>query len=138
MNGARAERRFQQLVSAAVLGLALFMAHAAIAPWIATLVALQLVAGSLTPSFSLARRLHRYFIAPARHDPVESEDQTSFLRADAVLGTLGFAGAVFVFAGAPPPGWALVGLALALLVLDATLDANPLRLLLRRRHGKLG
>lgn len=138
MSGARAERRFQQLASAALLGLALFMAHAAIAPWIATLGALQLVAGSITPSLSLARGLHRYFIAPARDDPVESEDQTSFLQADAALGTLGFAGAVFVFAGAPPLGWAFVGLALALLVLDATLDANPLRLLLRRRRGKPG
>ena len=86
------------------------MAWIQAAPWLITLIVLVLAAGSITPAWSLTRRFHRYFVAPLYPDG-PTEDPTSFLRADALLSVLAFAGAVFVFAGVAPLGWALVGLA---------------------------
>ena len=127
----RGERRFHQLVIAGGFGLALIIAWAKAAPWLVTLIVLVLVAGSISPGWSLTRRFHRYFIAPlVPNGP--AEDATSFLRADGLLGVIAFAGAVFVIAGVPPLGWALVGLATLNLLMDGLADAAPLRRLLDR------
>ena len=125
----RGERRFHQLVIAGGFGLALVIAWAKAAPWLVTLIALVLVAGSISPGWSLTRRFHRYFIAPlAPAGP--NEHATSFLRADGLLGVIAFAGAVFVIAGVPPLGWALVGLTTLNLLMDGLADAAPFRRLL--------
>ena len=125
----RGERRFHQLVIAGGFGLALIIAWTKAAPWLVTLIVLVLVAGSISPGWSLTRRFHRYFIAPlAPAGP--NEDATSFLRADGLLAVIAFAGAVFVIAGVPPLGWALVGLATLTLLMDGLADAAPLRRLL--------
>ncbi|MDE2903340.1 MAG: DUF4395 family protein [Chloroflexota bacterium] len=127
----RAERRFHQLVIAGALGLALMIAWALAAPWLVTLIVVVLAAGSISPGWSLTRRFHRYFVAPL--DPESpTEDPTSFLRADGLLSVIAFAGAVFVIAGVPPLGWALVGLATLDLLLDGLADAAPIRRLLDR------
>ena len=127
----RGERRFHQLIVAGGFGLALMIAWTKAAPWLVTLVVLVLVAGSISPSWSLTRRFHRYFAAPLAADG-PPEDATSFLRADGLLGVIAFAGAVFVIAGIPPLGWALVGLATLNLLMDGLADAAPLRRLLDR------
>ena len=125
----RGERRFHQLVIAGGFGLALIIAWTKAAPWLVTLIVLVLVAGSISPGWSLTRRFHRYFIAPlAPNGP--NEDATSFLRADGLLAVIAFAGAVFVIAGVPPLGWALVGLTTLNLLMDGLADAAPLRRLL--------
>ena len=127
----RGERRFHQLVIAGGFGLALIIAWTKAAPWLVTLIVLVLVAGSISPGWSLTRWFHRYFIAPlAPNGP--AEDATSFLRADGLLAVIAFAGAVFVIAGVPPLGWALVGLATLTLLMDGLADAAPLRRLLDR------
>lgn len=127
----RGERRFHQLVVAGGFGLTLIMAWIQAAPWLITLIVLVLAAGSITPAWSLTRRFHRYFVAPLYSDG-PTEDPTSFLRADALLSVIAFAGAVFVFAGVPPLGWALVGLATLNLLMDGLADTAPLRRLLDR------
>ena len=127
----RGERRFHQLVMAGGFGLTLIMAWIEAAPWLITLVVLVLAAGSITPGWSLARRFHRHFVAPLYPDG-PTEDPTSFLRADGLLSVIAFAGAVFVFAGVPPLGWVLVGLATLNLLMDGIADAAPLRRLLDR------
>lgn len=127
----RGERRFHQLVIAGAFCLALMIAWALAAPWLVTLIVLVLAAGSISPGWSLTRRFHRYFVAPLYPDG-PSEDPTSYLRADALLSVIAFAGAVFVIAGVPPLGWALVGLATLNLLMDGLADAAPLRRLLDR------
>ena len=127
----RGERRFHQLVVAGGFGLTLIMAWIEAAPWLITLIVLVLAAGSITPRWSLTRRFHRYFVSPLYPDG-PTEDSTTFLRADALLSVIAFAGAVFVFAGVPPLGWALVGLATLKLLMDGLADAAPLRRLLDR------
>ncbi len=127
----RGERRFHQLVIAGAFCLALMIAWALAAPWLVTLIVLALAAGSISPGWSLTRRFHRYFVAPLYPDG-PSEDPTSYLRADALLSVIAFAGAVFVIAGVPPLGWALVGLATLNLLMDGLADAAPLRRLLDR------
>ena len=127
----RGERRFHQLVVAGGFILTLIMAWIEAAPWLITLIVLVLAAGSITPGWSLTRRFHRYFVAPL-YPNGPSEDPTSFLRADALLSVLAFAGAVFVFAGVPPLGWALVGLAILNFLMHGFADAAPLRRLLDR------
>ena len=125
----RGERRFHQLAIAGGFGLALIIAWAKAAPWLVTLIVLVHVAGSVSPGWSLTRRFHRYFIAPLQPNG-PSEDSTSFLRADGLLGVIAFAGAVFVIAGVPPLGWALVGLVTLNLLMDGLANAAPLRRLL--------
>lgn len=127
----RGERRFHQLVIAGAFCLALVIAWALAAPWLVTLIVLVLAAGSISPGWSLTRRFHRYFVAPLYPDG-PTEDPTSFLRADGLLSVIAFAGAVFVIAGVPPLGWALVGLATLNLLMDGLADAAPLRRLLDR------
>ncbi len=127
----RGERRFHQLVTAGGFGLTLMMAWIEAAPWLITLVVLVLAAGSISPGWSLTRRFHRYFVAPLQSDG-PSEDPSSCLRADALLSVIAFAGAVFVFAGLAPLGWALIGLATLNLLMDGLADAAPLRRLLDR------
>ena len=127
----RGERRFHQLVIAGAFGLSLVIAWTLAAPWLVTLIVLVLAAGSISPGWSLTRRFHRYFVAPL-HDDGPCEDPTSFLRADGLLSVIAFAGAVFVIAGVPPLGWALVGLATLNLLMDGLADAAPLRRLLGR------
>ena len=131
------ERRFHQLVIAGGFGLALVIAWAKAAPWLVTLIVLVLVAGSISPGWSLTRRFHRYFVAPLQSD-APTEDPTSFLRADALLSVIAFAGAVFVIAGVPPLGWALVGLATLNLLMDGLADAAPLRRALDRAYLRRG
>ena len=127
----RAERRFHQLVIAGAFALALMIAWALAAPWLVTLIVLVLAAGSISPGWSLTRRFHCYFVAPLQTEG-PTENPTSFLRADALLSVIAFAGAVFVIAGVPPLGWALVGLATLDLLLDGLADAAPIRRLLDR------
>ena len=127
----RGERRFHQLVIAGGFGLALIIAWAKAAPWLVTLVVLVLAAGSISPGWSLTRRIHRYFVAPLQSEG-PSEDPTSFLRADGLLSVIAFAGAIFVIAGVPPLGWSLVALATLNLLMDGLADAAPLRRLLDR------
>ena len=127
----RGERRFHQLVIAGGFVLTLIMAWIEAAPWLITLIVLALAAGSISPGWSLTRRFHRYFVAPL-YPNGPAEDPTSFLRADGLLSVIAFAGAVFVFAGVPPLGWALVGLATLNLLMDGFADAAPLRRLLDR------
>ncbi len=125
--GDATERRFHQLAAAAGLGLALFMAWTAVAPWIAALASIVILAGSVTERLSLTRALFRWFAAPAIEHRGTTEDQRAFVRADALGGTVALGGAVFVVAGAHALGWALVGTVVASLLLDAALDASPLR-----------
>ena len=127
----RGERRFHQLVTAGGLCLALMIAWALAAPWLVTLIVLVLAAGSISPGWSLTRRFHRYVVAPLYPDGPD-EDPTPFLRADGLLSVIAFAGAVFVIAGVPPLGWALVGLATLNLLMDGLADAAPFRRLLDR------
>lgn len=127
----RGERRFHQLAIAGAFSLSLVIAWTLAAPWLVTLIVLVLAAGSISPGWSLTRRFHGYFVAPLHSDGF-SEDPTSFLRADGLLSVIAFAGAVFVIAGVPPLGWALVGLATLNLLMDGLADAAPLRRLLDR------
>ena len=127
----RGERRFHQLVIAGGFGLALMIAWAVAAPWLVTLNVLVLAAGSISPDWSLSRRFHRYFVAPLQSEGT-TEDPTSFLRADGFRSVVAFGGAVFVIAGVPPLGWALVGLAAGDLLMDGLTDAAPMRRLLDR------
>ncbi len=125
--GDATERRFHQLAAAAGLGLALFMAWTAVAPWIAALASIVILAGSATERLSLTRAAFRWFAAPAIERRGGEEDQRTFLRADALGGTVALGGAVFVAAGVHALGWALVGTVVASLLLDAALDMSPLR-----------
>ena len=131
----RGERRFHQLAVAGGFGLTLIMAWIEAAPWLVTLIVLVVAAGSISPGWSLTRRFHRYFVAPLQAEG-PAEDPTSFLRADALLSVIAFAGAVFVVAGVPPLGWALVGLATLNLLMDGLADAAPLRRLLDRASSR--
>ncbi len=133
----RGERRSHQLVIAGGFCLALMIAWTLAAPWLVTLIVLVLAAGSITPGWSLTRRFHRYFVAPL-HPDGPAEDPTSFLRADGLHSVIAFAGAVFVIAGVPPLGWALVGLTTLNLLMDALADAAPLRRLLDRAFQRSG
>ena len=135
MSADRAERRLHQVLSAAWLGLALFMAWAAVAPWIGTLAALALLAGSVTARWSLTRAVHRWLVAPVRNEPPQQEDQTTFLQADALGGAVALAGGVLVFVGVHPLGWSLVGLCALSLLLDAALGLGPLRWVVVRLFG---
>lgn len=122
----RAERRFHQGVLAAWYALGIFVASTPVASWIVLIGVLVQLAGSVSPRLSLPRALHRWLIAPARRQRAP-EPRAAFDRADALTGTVALAGAVFVFAGNYPLGWALVGVAIASLALDAALDRGPLR-----------
>ena len=139
VSGSSHERRFHQLATAAVLGLGLFMAWAAAAPWIVTLGAALTLAGAVSPRLSLTRALHRWLVAPLAEKPAEPEDQHDYAAADAAIGTTAFAGAVLAIAGAYPAGWVLIGIAMASLLLDALLDWSPFRAVIvsarRRRRG---
>ena len=127
----RGERRFHQLVVAGAFCLALMIAWVMAGPWLVTLIVLVLAAGSISPAWSLTRRFHRYYVSPLQSQG-PTEDPTSFLRADALLSVIAFAGAVFVVAGVAPLGWALVGLVTLNLLMDGLADAAPLRRLLDR------
>lgn len=123
----RAERRFHQGVLAAWSGLTIAVASTAVAPWLAVLAAIVQLAGSVSSRLSLTRALHRWLFAPARSELSAAEPQLAFERADALTGTVAIAGAVFVLAGVHPLGWALVGVSVVSLGLDAALDLSPLR-----------
>lgn len=124
--GDRAERRFHQGVLAAWYALGIVVASAAVAPWLVLIGVLVQLTGSVSPRLSLPRALHRWLIAPAQGRDVP-EPQPAFERADAMTGAVALAGAVFVFADVYPLGWALVGLCVVSLALDAALDRGPLR-----------
>ena len=55
------------------------------------------------------------------------EPPAAFDRADALTGAVALAGTVFVFTGAYPLGWALIGVCVVSLALDAATDRGPLR-----------
>ena len=124
--GDRAERRFHQGVLAAWYALGIVVASTAVAPWLTLLGALVQLTGSVSPRLSLPRALHRWLVAPARRQRAP-ESQMAFDRADALTGAVALAGAVFVFTGAYPLGWALVGASIVSLALDAAMDRGPLR-----------
>ena len=124
--GDRAERRFHQGVLAAWYALGIVVASAAVAPWLILIGVLVQLTGSVNPRLSLPRALHRWLIAPAQGRGVP-EPQPAFERADAFTGAVALAGAVFVFTGSYPLGWALVGVSIVSLALDAALDRGPLR-----------
>ena len=69
--------------------------------------------GSVSPGLSLPRALHRWLMAPARRQRAP-EPRPAFDRADALTGAVALAGAVFVFAGVYPLGWALIGVCIGL------------------------
>ena len=96
------------------------------AAWLAMFVALGLLAGSIKPGLSLTRCWHRYVVAPLLHKQTP-EDALSFLRADAVHGTLAFAGSVFVITGVAPVGWMIVALCTLGMFLDSLVDFDPIR-----------
>ncbi|MCY3783001.1 MAG: DUF4395 family protein [Chloroflexi bacterium] len=124
--GDRAERRFHQGVLATWYALGIFVASTAVAPWIIIIGVLVQLAGSVNCCLSLPRALHRWLIAPARRQRAP-EPRAAFDRADAMTGTVALAGVMFVVAGMHPLGWALVGVAIISLALDAALDRGPLR-----------
>ncbi len=125
--GDRAERRFHQSLLAAWFALGIVVASTAVAPWLTLLGALVQLVGSISSRTSLPRALHRWLVAPVQRQRAAPEHQVGFERADALTGTVALAGAVFVFAGVHPLGWALVGVCVVSLALDAALDAGPLR-----------
>lgn len=122
----RAERRFHQGTLAGWYALGIVVASTGVAPWITLIGVLVQLLGSVSPRLSLPRALHRWLIAPARRQRA-LEPRAAFDRADALTGTVALAGAVFVSAGNHPLGWALVGVAIVSLALDAALDRGPLR-----------
>ena len=124
--GDRAERRFHQGVLAAWYALGIVVASTAVAPWLTLLGALVQLTGSVSPRPGLPRALHRWLVAPARRQRAP-EPQVAFDRADAFTGAVALAGAVFVFTGSYPLGWALVGASIVSLALDAAMDRGPLR-----------
>lgn len=136
MNGDRRERQFHQTASAALLALGLILAVSPAGPWITAVACLPLLAGSLTARLSLTRACYRYFLAPLSSGPAAWEDQTPYLRADALTGTLALAGTVLVLGGIPPVGWGLVGVSALCLGLDAAVNTNPLRWLAGRIHPR--
>ena len=125
--GDRAERRFHQGLLAACFALGIVVASTAVAPWLTLIGVLVQLAGSVSPRLSLPRALHRWLVAPVQRPRAAPESQLTFERADACTGTVALAGAVFVLAGVYPLGWALVGLCVVSLALDAALDRGPLR-----------
>ena len=124
--GDRAERRFHQGVLAAWYALGIVVASTAVGPWLTLVGVLVQLTGSVSPRLSLPRILHRWLMAPARPQRAP-EAQLSFERADALTGMVALAGAVFLFVGDFPLGWALVGVAIVSLALDSALDRGPLR-----------
>ncbi len=124
--GDRAERRFHQGVLAAWYALGVFVASSSVAPWIILVGVLVQLAGSVNCCLSLPRALHRWLVAPARRQRAP-EPRAAFDRADAMTGTVALAGSVFVFTANYPLGWALVGVSIVSLALDAALDRGPLR-----------
>lgn len=124
--GDRAERRFHQGALAAWYALSVIVASTSVAPWLALVGVLVQLIGSVGPGLSLPRALHRWLIAPAQRQRAP-ERQPSFDRADALTGAVALAGVVFVFTGVFPLGWALVGVCVVSLALDAALDRGPLR-----------
>ena len=125
--GDRAERRFHQGLLAACFALGIVVASTAVAPWLTLIGVLVQLAGSVSPRLSLPRALHRWLVAPVQRPRAAPESQRTFERADAFTGTVALAGAVFVLAGVYPLGWALVGMCVVSLALDAALDRGPLR-----------
>lgn len=123
----RSERRFHQGTLAVWLALSVAMAWTTLAPWLVLIGAIVQLAGAVSAELSLPRTLHRWLLAPVRSEPPEDENQLPFERADALTGILVVAGAVFVFVGVHPLGWAFVGLSVVSLGLDAMLDRSPLR-----------
>jgi len=124
--GDRAERRFHQGVLAACYALSVIVASTSVAPWLALVGVLVQLTGSVNSGLSLPRALHRWLLAPARRE-CAPEPHASFDRADALTGAVALAGAVFVFVGVYPLGWALVGACVVSLALDAATDRGPLR-----------
>ena len=122
----RAERRFHQGVLATWYALGIAVASTAVAPWLILIGALVQLAGSVSPRLNLPRALHRWLIAPTQRR-CAPEPRLTFDRADALTGAVALAGAVFVFTGAYAPGWALVGVSVVSLALDAAMDRGPLR-----------
>lgn len=124
--GDRSERRFHQGALAAWYALGIIVASTAVAPWLTLLGVLVQLAASVNSRLSPPRALHRWLFAPlqGRHT---HEPQLAFDRADALTATVALAGAVFVFTGVYPLGWALVGVCVVSLALDAALDRGPLR-----------
>ena len=124
--GDRAERRFHQGALAAWYALCVIVASTSVAPWLAIVGALVQLTGSLSPGLSPPRALHRWLMAPAQRERAP-EPRASFDRADALTGAVALAGTVFLFTGAYPLGWALIGVCVVSLALDAATDRGPLR-----------
>ena len=122
----RAERRFHQGVLATWYALAIAVASTSVAPWLTLIGVLVQLTGSVSPRLSLLRALHRWLIAPAQRQ-LAPEPRVTFDRADALTGAVALAGTVFVFTGDYPLGWALVGVSIVSLALDAAIDRGPLR-----------
>ncbi len=122
----RAERRFHQGVLAAWYALGIAVASTAVAPWLTLIGVLVQLTGSVSPRLSLPRALHRWLVAPTQR-PCAPEPRVTFDRADALTGAVALAGAVFVVTESYPLGWALVGVSIVSLALDAAMDRGPLR-----------
>lgn len=102
------------------------MMWAEAAAWLVMLVALNLLVGSVASGLSVTRGWHRFFVAPLLPKPA-LEEARAYLRADAVYGTLAFAGSVFVITGVAPIGWMIVGLCALGICLDSLGDFDPIR-----------
>ncbi|HCU73534.1 MAG: hypothetical protein CL790_07220 [Chloroflexi bacterium] len=126
MKTSREEREFHQLATTTLFVGSLVMMWAEAAGWLVMLIAFNLLAGSVASGLSVTRGWHRFFVAPLLANPTLEESQ-AYLRADAVYGTLAFAGSVFVITGVAPIGWMIVGLCALGICLDSLGGLNPIR-----------
>ena len=132
---ASAERRFHQLATAHVLLLGVMVSWAEIAPWIATLVGIGVLAGSISPHASVTRWIHRYFVAPLK-EVGSTENAAPFLRSDAVNGCLALAGSMLVIVGVTTIGWVFVALCTVDLFMDGVGNVSLIRRIVEMCYSK--
>ena len=134
---ASAERRFHQLATAHVLLLGVMVSWAEIAPWIATLVGIGVLAGSISPHVSVTRWIHRYFVAPLK-EVGSTENAAPFLRSDAVNGCLALAGSMLVIVGVTTIGWGFVALCTVDLFMNGVGNVSLIRRIVEMFYSKGG
>lgn len=126
MKTSREEREFHQLATTTLFVGSLVMMWTEAAAWLVMLIAFNLLVGSVASGLSVTRGWHRFFVAPLLANPTFEESRVH-LRADAVYGTLAFAGSVFAITGVAPIGWMIVGFCALGICLDGLGGLNPIR-----------